>query len=77
MDEISINTNLLENVNSKNIMKRIVNNLHLPILLKIIKYSKITQQKLDIGIDDYESYNKIEIEIIPINKYENNKFIYF
>ena len=77
MNEICFNTNLLENVKSKLIMKRIVNNLHLPILLKIIKYSKITQQKLDIGIDDYELYNKIEIEIIPINNYENNKFIFF
>ena len=35
--------------------------------LKIIKYNKNIQNKLNISINDYKEYNHIEIEIIPIN----------
>lgn len=54
------------NIKSKYILKQIFDNIELKTLLKIVKYSKIIQGKLEIGIKDYEDYiGTIEIEIIP------------
>jgi len=57
---------LLRNIKSTYITKLIFYNLSQKFLLKLIKYNKILQKILNIGINDYITYNDIEIEIIPI-----------
>ena len=65
-----------DNVNSKYILQLLFNILNKKRLLEIIKYSKKTQQRLDITIKDYKeysyNYSSVEIDIIPAkNKYGN------
>ena len=60
--------NILENVKSKYILKRIFQNLHETKLLKIIKYNRILQDKFGITKDNYIKHSKIEIEL-EISKY--------
>ena len=56
----------LENIKSKYILKIIFNNLQRNKYLKIIKYNKKTQNRLDVTFHDYAKYSEeIEIEIIP------------
>jgi len=68
--------NSLINIKNKYILKQIFDNLEQKQLLKIIKYNKNLQEKLDIGINNYKKFHEeIEIEIIPINKKDINNFI--
>ena len=54
------------NIKSKYILKQIFNSIEIKNLLKIVKYNKIIQEKLEIGIKDYQDFiGTIEIEIIP------------
>ena len=65
----------LKYVKSKYILKNITEHLTKDKLLKIIKYNKLIQNQLDIGIFDYKKYyEEIEIELIPINKNDINYF---
>ena len=74
--DFCINKSNLENIKSQYIMKKIFDNLSLKNILEFIKYNKSFQKKLNLNIDDYKNYSKIEIEIIPclVNK-KYNKFI--
>ena len=61
---------MIENVKSKYILKIIFNKMHKRKALKIIKYNKKIQKKININHKDYEKLSEIEIEIIPIeNEY--------
>ena len=55
-----------ENIKSKYILKKIFDNLKEAKCLYIIKSCKKIQNKLEITLDNYKNYAKIEIEIIPI-----------
>ncbi len=60
----------IRKINSKYIIKQVLDFLAQRILLKTIKYNKKIQQELEISLIDYKKFNEIEIEIIPIeNKY--------
>ena len=66
----------LKYIKCKYILKQITDYLKKNKLLKIIDYNKLIQNKLDLGIIDYKKYyEQIEIELIPINKYDINYFI--
>ena len=63
----NINENdLLKNIKSKYILKQILNNLDMTRLLKLVKYNKKIQERLNIDINNYQEYGEIEIEMIPI-----------
>ena len=69
--------NLINNIKSIYIMKQVFNYLKEKPKLGIIKYNKKIQTKLNIDINDYKTFNKIEIEIFPIyeiNYDEDEKF---
>ena len=79
----------IENVKSKYILQKIFNNIIKDKTIKIVKYNKNIQNKININIDDYEKYwaekyEIVEIEIIPaknkygkfINIYDKNKYKY-
>jgi len=58
--------NFLIKIRSKKILKQIFDNLKENKLLKIIRYNKIMQKKLNKNIKNFEKeYSKIEIELIP------------
>ena len=61
----------LDNLKSKFILQRIFNNLSKRQLLKIIKYNKMIQSKLNIDNNSYkkfsELYTTIEIEMNPVS----------
>ena len=69
-EEINKNNTIIENINSKYVLKIIFNNLQECRLLKINKYSKKNKQKLNLNIEDYkkysESFSSIVLEIIPL-----------
>ena len=71
----SRNNNSFSKIKSKFLLKQIFDSLNPKKTLEIIKYNKNIQEKLDIGINDYKTYKKIEIEITPI--YIENKINYF
>ena len=58
---------MINGIKSLYILKKIFNHIkEKKILLKIIKYNKLIQKKLDISINDYfECQNQIEIIIYP------------
>ena len=65
-------------VKNKYIMKEIFSNIKIKKLLNIIKYNRIIKDKLDIDINDYEEFLKINLELIPklnINNNSKNTFI--
>ena len=74
MDKSS-NYNSISKIKSKFLLKQIFDRLNPNKTLEIIKYNKNIQKKLDIGINDYKTYKKIEIEIAPI--YKDDKINYF
>ena len=62
--------NKLDNIKSIKILKHLFNNLQRRKQLEIIKYNKKNQNRLNISINDYDDYFKIELDIIPsLNKY--------
>ena len=77
--------NIFESIKSKYILKRIFKYLSETKLLKIIKYNKILQNKLEINIDDYKNISKIiiELEMLPdhdgihTKAYKKIKFVKF
>jgi surface protein len=71
----SFDTSYLNNIKSKYILKTILGNIKENLWLKIIKYNKEIQNKLNINKNDYKAYSDIEVEIIPINKEYQNTFI--
>ena len=77
-NKITNQTNLLKNLKSVYVLKKLFNNLERKIILDVVKYNKNIKERIDIVINDYKEYfethSLIEIEIIPIkNKYD--KFI--
>ena len=68
----------LKNIKSNYILKLIYSNIPTNKSLKIIKYNKKIQNRLNISAKDYEecckTYSPIEIIIIPVNK-KYGKFI--
>ena len=67
--------NILANIKSKLIFRKIFCNILEKKLLNIIRFNKNFQNKLNKNIIDYKKiYLKIEIEIIP-HKYSYGKFI--
>ena len=59
----------LNNIKSKFILKKIFDNLKRNRQLKIVKYNKKLQIRLNISIQEYKNYSEtctpIEIELIP------------
>ena len=68
---------ILENIKSRYILSKIYNNMTIKKKLKIVKYNKRIQNRLNLDVKDYKEYCEIEIEIIPIKdkygRFINNK----
>ena len=58
--------NYLDNIKSQKILKLIFGNLSTKKKLEMIKYIKKIQKRLNISINDYEEFSKVELEIIPV-----------
>ncbi len=58
----------MDNIKSGDILKLIFNILPKKITLKIAKYNKILQNKLNLSLNVYKEFSQIEIEIIPTTK---------
>ena len=61
----------IENIKSKYIVQKIFNNIRKDKAIKIVRYNKNIQNKININIDDsekywIEKYKPIVIEIIPV-----------
>ena len=79
---------LIDNLKSRYILSKIINIMSKKKKLKIVKYNKKIQNRLNLGVKDYKEYSEtftpIEIEIIPtkgkygefININENDKLYY-
>ena len=79
---------IIENIKSRYILSKIYNNMTIKKKLKIVKYNKRIQNRINLSIKDYKEYSEtfttIEIEIIPtkdkygkfININENDKLYY-
>ena len=65
---------ILENINSKYNLSKIYDNKKKKKKLKIVKYNKRIQNRLNLDVKDYKEYCEVEIEIIPI-KDKYGKFI--
>ena len=59
---------LFKNIKSQYILEDIVSNITEKKLLKIIKYNKCIQKRLNKNIDDYKYFYKIILEGIPGQK---------
>ena len=57
--------NKLNNIKNKYFLQLIVNNLEKGKFLSIVKYNKVIKKRLNININDYKEYSKIEIKIKP------------
>ena len=57
--------NDIRKIRSLYILKKILNNLSQRKFLKIIKYNNQIKKRLQINLNDYIEFSKIEIEIIP------------
>jgi len=57
--------NLLINIKSLFVLKRIFRHLQENLFLNTIKYNKKLQKLLDLGVKDYKEYSFIEIELFP------------
>ena len=69
----------LKNIKSKYILKQIIDNLQDKISLQLFKYNKELQSRLELSLENYKEYCKVEVEIFPknfshINKYRKNQF---
>ena len=71
--------NKFENVKCNYFLIELFDNLQKSKTLKLLKYSKSLQKRININIKNYKEYldiySPIEIEIIPINN-EHGKFIH-
>ena len=67
--------NLLLNIRSKYILQQIFDYLNEKRCFKIIKYNKNIQKKLDLNINHYKHFQKIEIELFPLIYEKKNYFI--
>ena len=75
---------IIENIKSRYILSKIYINMTIKKKLKIVKYNKKIQNRLNLDVKDYKEYSEIEIEIIPkkgkygkfININENDKLYY-
>ena len=69
---------IIDNVKSRYILSKIIDIIPKKKKLKIVKYNKRIQNRLNLSIKDYKEYSKtyssIEIEIIP-TKCKYGKFI--
>ena len=65
---------IIDNINSKYILSKIYDNMTKKKKLKIVKYNKRIQNRLNLDVKDYKEYGEIEIIIIPI-KSKHGKFI--
>ena len=81
MSEIN-NISLLANIKSKYIMKQIFQNLKEINFINIIRYNKTIKNRIDITLEDYKKYTKIEIKIDTlcygkfINRFNDEKYIH-
>ena len=67
---------IIENIKSRFILSKIIDNMPKKIKLEIVRYNKKMQNRLNLDIKDYkEYYEGIEIEIIPF-KGEYGRFIH-
>ena len=68
---------LLQNIQSKYILKKIFDNIEKDRVFKLINYNKSIQNRLEIGLNDYKNkyLNIIKIEIIPKINCGKGKFI--
>ena len=75
---------IIDNIKSRYILSKIYDNMTIKKKLKIVKYNKKIQNRINLDVKDYKEYCEIEIEIIPIkDKYgkfininENDKLFY-
>ena len=75
---------IIDNIKSRYILSKIYNNMTKKKKLKIVKYNKKIQNRLNLDVKDYKEYCEIDIEIIPtkdkygkfININENDKLFY-
>jgi len=67
--------NILRNVKSLYILKRIINHIYKKNFLNIIRYNKNLQTKFNIELNDYKELSEIEIEIFPDKRNCVGKFI--
>ena len=65
---------IIDNIKSRYILSKIYNNMTIKKKLKIVKYNKRIQNRLNLDVKDYKEYCEIEIEIIPA-KDKCGKFI--
>ena len=72
-DQIQLE-NKFKNIKSNYILQKIFNNLETKRRLNIIRLNKNMKKKLDINLNDYKEYLKIEIDLKIINN-NNQKFI--
>ena len=66
---------MLLKIRNKYLIKNILTSLEQKLYLKLIKYNKKIQKKLNFSIKDYKEYNQIEIEITPVKNNISGKFI--
>jgi len=72
-DQIQLE-NKFQNIKSYYILQKIFNNLETKRRLNIIRLNKNMKKKLDINLNDYKEYLKIEIDLKIINN-NNQRFI--
>ena len=76
--DITKSKEILKNIKSNYILKKIFNNFSKKYSLYLIKYSKYIKNRLKISIKDYKEYSgtytSIEIEVKPFNN-KYGKFI--
>ena len=66
---------MLLKIRNKYLIKNILNSLEQKLYLKLIKYNKKIQKKLNFSIKDYKEYNQIEIEITLVKNNISGNFI--
>ena len=72
MDNTNSTNIILSKIKNKYIFKQMFDYLQNFTILKITRYNKEIQNKLNITINDYKKHAKIEIEIIPKDIYPNS-----
>ena len=65
---------IIDNIKSRYILSKIIDNMTKKKKFEIVKYNKKIQNRLNLDANDYKEYCEIEIEIIP-KKGEYGNFI--